>query len=132
MANTRIIINLFFIISTFIKCDDAKPPIYSKCENNPANDKYDCFDRISEEEKSDGYHCCYRKNTISNRASYECSLLEKDDYENIDGFEEDELKYDKLENPNLEDVEIECENQSNINIFKYKYLIFILLNLIIM
>ena len=58
--------------------------------------------------------------------------MEKDDYEDIDGFEEDELKLDKLTEPNLEDVEIECENQSNINISKYKYLIFILLNLIIM
>ncbi len=127
MANTSIIIYLFIIISIFIKCDDVEPPIYGKCEYNLANDKYDCFDRISEDEKNDGYHCCYGKRTDSTGSiNYKCYLLEKDEYEDIDGTE-DKFMY----SDGLRDLNIECENRSNIQIYKYIYLVFTLLNLIV-
>ena len=117
MAYTRIIIYFFIIIFTFIKCDDVEAPIYNKCENKATNDKYDCFDRISEDEKDDGNHCCYSKNTqATGVTTYKCRLTEED----IAAHE------------GLQEVKIECENQSNIQIYKYKYLILSLLSLIIM
>ena len=127
MANTRIIIYFFIIICTFIKCDDGEDPIYSKCQNNPPNDKYDCFDRISEDFKSDGYHCCYGKRTESTGSiNYECYLLEKDEFEDIDVTEDIIIKVDSLR-----DINIECENRANIQIYKYIFLVFTLLNLIV-
>ncbi len=69
MANTRIIIYFFIIISTFIKCDS------SNCYKTSPSDKYDCFESISQDDKDDGYHCCYRKNTDSNgNIGYECDI----------------------------------------------------------
>ena len=128
MAYTRIIIYFFIIIFTFIKCDDVEAPIYSKCENKATNDKYDCFDRISEDEKDDGNHCCYSKNTPETGVTtYQCRLLTRDDFEEIDVTEEDIAAHE-----GLQEVKIECENQSNIQIYKYKYLILSLLSLIIM
>ncbi len=127
MANTRIIIYFFIIICTFIKCDDKENPIYKKCENNAANDKYNCFDGISEDEKDDGYHCCYLKKTDSNgRIEYKCYLLEKDDFDYIE-----EIEDNFRQNEGLKDVNIECENRANIQIYKYIYLVFTLLNLIV-
>ena len=122
MANIPFIIYFFLIISSFIKCDRLN------CEKVVSpTDKYDCFDSIDEDDKEDGYHCCYRKNTRSSgNINYECDLIEKDDYEDIDYYKEEEsITY------GLSDISIECENQSNIQIYKYKYLIFTLLNLII-
>ena len=128
MAYTRIIIYFFIIIFTFIKCDDVEAPIYSKCQNKATNDKYDCFDRISEDEKDDGNHCCYSKNTPETGVTtYQCRLLIRDDFEEIDVTEENIAL-----NEGLKEVKIECENQSNIQIYKYKYLILSLLSLIIM
>ena len=128
MAYTRIIIYFFIIIFTFIKCDDVEAPIYSKCENKATNDKYDCFDRISEDEKDDGNHCCYSKDTqATGVTTYKCRLLIRDDFEEIDVTEKNIAL-----NERLKEVKIECENQSNIQIYKYKYLILSLLSLIIM
>ena len=125
MVNTRIIICFFIIISTSIKCD-----VYSSCDNSKPNDKYDCIDRISEDDKDDGYHCCYRKvkKTYWRGTSYQCYLLDKDEYDDIDGFE----KYLAQEyDDEYVSVKFECENQSNVQIYKYIYLIFTLLNLIV-
>ena len=128
MAYTRIIIYFFIIIFTFIKCDDDENPIYSKCEIKATNDKYDCFDRISEDEKDDGNHCCYSKNTPeTGPTTYKCRLLTRDYFEEIDVTEENIAAEE-----GLKEVKIECENQSNIQIYKYKYLILSLLSLIIM
>ena len=127
MAYTRIIIYFFIIISTFIKCDDDENPIYSKCEKKATNDKYDCFDRISEDEKDDGNHCCYSKDTPkTGPTTYQCRLLIRDQFEEIDVTEEDIAAHE-----GLQEVKIECENQSNIQIYKYKYLILSLLSLIV-
>ena len=127
MAYTRIIIYFFIIIFTFIKCDGDEAPIYSKCENKATNDKYDCFDRISEDEKDDGNHCCYSKDTqTTGPTTYQCRLLTKDEFDDIDATEED-IATDE----GLKEVKIECENQSNIQIYKYKYLILSLLSLIV-
>jgi len=127
MAYTRIIIYFFIIIFTFIKCDGDEAPIYSKCENKATNDKYDCFDRISEDEKDDGNHCCYSKNTPETGVTtYQCRLLTRDEFDDIDVTEEVFARDERLK-----EVKIECENQSNIQIYKYKYLILSLLSLIV-
>ena len=130
MVNTRIIIYFFIIICTFINCSDYNNPLYKKCEKWNPNDKYDCFDRISEDEKNDGYHCCYRKvkKTYGRGTSYQCYLLDKDEYDDIDGFVKNLLE--KYEDDYVS-VKFECENQSNVQIYKYIYLIFTLLNLIV-
>ena len=122
MANTRIIIYFFIIISTFIKCVN-----YDNCEKNTPNNEHDCFDRISEDDKDDGYHCCFISsidlNGLTNR---ECQILEKDEYYDIEGYKE-ELKNDL----HLQKVEVQCQ-QSYIKLDKYKYLMITLLNLVLL
>ena len=122
MANTRIIIYFFIIINTFIKCASGD------CEMTLSpTDKYDCFDSIDEDDKDDGYHCCYRKETLSNgNIDYKCDLLWKDDYNDIDYYKKQEKQ-----RGSLNDLNIECENKSNVQIYKFKYLIFSLLNLFV-
>ena len=123
MANTRIIIYFFIIISTFIKCVNR-----GDCESNTPNNEHDCFDRISEDDKEDEWHCCFRLNTMSSgTTTKECELLGKDDYYDIDGYKKDLLLYDT----SLKDVDIEC-HQSYIKLDKYKYLMITLLNLVIL
>ena len=121
MVNTRIIICFFIIISTSIKCD-----VYSSCDNSKPNDKYDCIDRISEDDKDDGYHCCFRVNT-HNAGTVEkfCEILEKDDFNDIEGYKSDEKKA----NTDLSNIEVEC-HQSYIKL--NKYMIFALLNLLVL
>ena len=130
MVNTRIIIYFFIIICTFINCSDYNNPLYKKCEKWNPNDKYDCFDRISEDEKNDGYQCCYQKikKTYGRGTSYQCYLLDKEEYDDIDGFVKHLLE---IYEDDYVSVKFECENQSNVQIYKYIYLIFTLLNLII-
>ena len=124
MANTRIIIYLFIIISTFIKCVNR-----GNCENASPNNEHDCFDRISEDDKEDEYHCCFLlKEMSSGTTTKECVLLEKDDYYDIDGYK-DGLLSDK--SSGLDDVDIEC-HQSYIKFDKYKYLMITLLNLVLL
>ena len=124
MANTRIIIYLFIIISTFIKCVNR-----GNCENASPNNEHDCFDRISEDDKEDEYHCCFLLKTMSSgTTNRECVLLEKDDYYDIEGYKDDLLS-DK--SSGLDDVDIEC-HQSYIKFDKYKYLMITLLNLVLL
>ena len=121
MANTRTIIYFFIVISTFIKCD-----IYKDCnDGNIPNDKYDCFDRIGEDDKEDEWHCCFIENH-GTTIYYSCELLGKDEYNDISGF-----KKDYIVGESLSDAKIEC-HQSYIKLDKYKYLIFTLLNLIVL
>ena len=121
MVNTRIIICFFIIISTSIKCD-----VYSSCDNSKPNDKYDCIDRISEDDKDDGYHCCFRKDTHrTGTVEKFCEILEKDDFNDIEGYKSDEKKA----NTDLSNVEVEC-HQSYIKLNKYT--IFALLNLLVL
>ena len=123
MANTRIIIYLFIIISTFIKCVNV-----GNCENAFPSNEHDCFDRISEDDKEDEYHCCFLLKTMSSgTTNRECVLLEKDDYYDIEGYK-DVLR---SEEPGLETVDIEC-HQSYIKFDKYKYLMITLLNLVLL
>ena len=131
MANTRIIIYFFIIICTFIKCDSGVKPIETrtKCIHERPNDKYECFNRISQDEKNAGYHCCYMKQSIaySQRVEYQCYLLDEDEYNDIDATEHNYFeKYEER----YRGINIECDKQSNIQINKYIYLIFTLLNLI--
>ena len=120
MVNTRIIIYFFIIINTFIKCD-----VYSSCQSSKPNDKYDCIDRISEDDKDDGYHCCFRKDTHrTGTVEKFCEILEKDDFNDIEGY-----KSDAKENTDLSNVEVEC-HQSYIKL--NKYMIFALLNLLVL
>ena len=122
MANTRIIIYLFIIMSTFTKCD-----IYSNCDGRIPSNEHDCFDRISEDDKEDGYHCCFLSLTNSGgNTQNECQLLDKDDYYDIAGCKR-ELKLER----NLKDVEIKC-HQSYIKFDKYIYLMITLLNLVVL
>ena len=122
MVNTRIIIYFFIIINTFIKCD-----VYSSCESSKPNDKYDCIDRISEDDKDDGYHCCFRKDTHISTSTVDkfCEILGKDDFNDIEGYKSDE----KIANSDLSNVEVEC-HQSYIKLNKYT--IFALLNLLVL
>ena len=121
MVNTRIIICFFIIISTSIKCD-----VYSSCDNSKPNDKYDCIDRISEDDKDDGYHCCFRKDTHSTGTVEKfCEILEKDDFNDIEGYKSEEIKKDS----SLNNLEVEC-HQSYIKL--NKYMIFALLNLLVL
>ena len=125
MANTRIIIYLFIIMSTFTKCD-----IYSNCENTTPNNEHDCFDRISEDDKEDEYHCCFRLNKMQDgTTNRKCELLEKDEYYDIDGYEDDLVS--EGSSSGLADVDIEC-HQSYIKLDKYKYLMITLLNLVLL
>ena len=63
MANTRIFIFLAFSLITFIKSDLA----YS-CEKTVSpSDKNECFGRISEYKKWEGWHCCYATQTPRSR-----------------------------------------------------------------
>ena len=123
MANTRIIIYLFIIISTFIKCVNI-----GNCENAPPNNEHDCFDRISEDDKEDEYHCCFRLNKMQDgTTNRKCELLEKDEYYDIDGYEDVLVSTE----PGLENVDIDCL-QSYIKLDKYKYLMITLLNLVLL
>ena len=120
MVNTRIIICFFIIISTSIKCD-----VYSSCDNSKPNDKYDCIDRISEDDKDDGYHCCFRKNIYESTEEKFCEILEKDDFNDIEGYKSEERKKDS----SIKKLEVEC-HQSYIKL--NKYMIFALLNLLVL
>ncbi len=123
MANTRIIIYFFIIINTFIKCS-----VWSSCENSVPNDKYDCIDRISEDDKDDGYHCCLRVNTYKEgetTTTKTCKILEKDEFNDIDGYIDDLLKGDNT----LDNVDVQC-HQSYIKL--NKYMIFAFLNLLVL
>ncbi len=53
-------------------------------------------------------------------------LIFKDDYDDLDYYIKEEKK-----DYTLKDLNIECENQSNVQIYKFKYLIFTLLNLFV-
>ena len=105
MANTRIIIYFFIIICTFIKCDSGVNPLYAKCHSVAANDKYDCFGGITQDEKDDGNHCCYSKYIGSSTGdiSYGCDLLDQDEYNDIDGTKETLIM-----DYGLRDINIEC------------------------
>ena len=55
MANTRIFIFFAFILITFVKSD-----LEYSCEKaGTPSDKNECFSRISEDDKKEGWHCCY-------------------------------------------------------------------------
>ena len=55
MANTRIFIFFAFILIAFIKSD-----LEYSCEKaGTPSDKNECFSRISEDDKEEGWHCCY-------------------------------------------------------------------------
>ena len=120
MVNTRIIIYFFIIINTFIKCS-----VYSSCDSSKPNDKYDCIDRISEDDKDDGYHCCFRKDIYEDREEKSCEILEKDDFNDIEGYKSEERKKDS----SLKKLEVEC-HQSYIKLSKS--MIFALLHLLVL
>ena len=122
MANTRIIIYFFVIISAFIKCD-----IYDICDGiNPSNEN-ECFDRISEDDKEDGYHCCHISSIKTDGTTEkECEILIKDEYNDIDGYKNEWIKDNKLK-----DAKVVC-HQSYIKLDKYKYLMITLLNLVLL
>ena len=72
MVNTRILIFLFLIVCSIVKCS-----VYSDCENgvNPS-EKNECVDRIDKDKKEQGYHCCFRKNyEYDETTNYECDLF---------------------------------------------------------
>ena len=124
MANTRIIIYFFIIINTFIKCS-----VWSSCENNVPNDKYDCIDRISEDDKDDGYHCCLRVDTYTGeaRTTKTCEILEKDEFNDIDGYIDDLLR--KNTDGTLDDIDVQCyQSYLKLNI----YMLFAFLNLLVL
>ena len=121
MANTRIIIYLFIIIIIFIKCD-----VYRNCESRGTpNDKNDCIDRISEDDKDDGYHCCFIAITSGGVTDRNCEILEKDEFNDIGGYKS-EIKAGYTDSP---DVDIQCyQSYMKLN----KYMIFSLLNLLLL
>ncbi len=124
MANTRIIIYFFIIINTFIKCS-----VWSSCENSVPNDKYDCIDRISEDDKDDGYHCCLRVDTYTGetRTTKTCKILEKDEFNDIEGYIDDIL--DKNTDGSLDNVDVQChQSYLKLNI----YMLFAFLNLLVL
>ena len=121
MANTRIIIYLFIIISTFTKCD-----IYDNCDGGVPSNEHDCFDRISEDDKEDGYHCCFiSSNDLNGLTGKECQILEKDEYYDIEGYKKELIRNGKLS------PEVKC-HQSYIKFDKYTYLMITLLNLVVL
>ena len=90
MSNIRIIIVLAFLLNAFIKSD-----LYSTCETGTPSDKNDCFDRISEDEKEREWHCCYATQTpkttsSTTTTSHRCDLLGEDEYNDINGYIQDE------------------------------------------
>ena len=121
MVNTRILIFLFLIVCSIVKCS-----VYSDCENgvNPS-EKNECVDRIDKDKKEQGYHCCFRKNyEYDGTTNYECDLLESDEYDDIEGYIEDE----KSDDTSKKDIKLECY-QSNLKLYKSQYIQFALMNL---
>ena len=118
MVNTRILICLFLLVCSIVKCD-----VYSDCENgvNPS-EKNECFDRIDKDYKEQGWHCCFitYKNEVTETIYHECGLLEGDEYDDIDYYKEKNY---------LEDIE--C-HQSYLKLNKFKYMEFALMNLFLL
>ena len=121
MVNTRILICLFLLVCSIVKCD-----VYQDCEYgvNPS-EKNECFDRIDKDKKEQGYHCCFRTNYESDlTTNYECNLLDSDEYDDIEGYIEDVKSYDTSK----KDIKLECY-QSNLKLYKSQYIQFALMNL---
>ena len=122
MVNTRILICLFLLVCSIVKCD-----VYHDCEYgvNPS-EKNECFDRIDKDKKEQGYHCCFRTNYESDfTTNYECNLLDSDEYDDIDGYIKKEMSYS---GPQRNDIKVEC-HQSNLKLYKSQYIQFALMNL---
>ena len=120
MANTRILFCFFLIVFSTIKCD-----VESDCEGGVPSEKHECFDRIDEDYKEQGWHCCFltyktEETEGTGTIYHECGLLESDDYDDI---EYSKKKYD------LEDIE--C-HQSYLKLNKFKYIEFALMNLFLL
>ena len=124
MVNTRILICLFLLVCSIVKCD-----VYQDCEYgvNPS-EKNECFDRIDKDKKEQGYHCCFRTNYESDlTTNYECNLLDSDEYDDIEGYIEDVKSYDTSK----KDIKLECY-QSNLKLYKSQYIQFALMNLFLL
>ena len=117
MANTRILFCFFLIVFSTIKCD-----VVSDCEDDVPSEKHECFDRIDEDYKEQGWHCCFLtyKEEGTETISHGCGLLESDEYDDIEYCKK---KYD------LEDIK--C-HQSYLKLNKFKYMEFALMNLFLL
>ena len=125
MVNIRVVVFLIFFMNIFINGQQLE----KKCQTDIPNDKYDCFDRIDEEQKED-FHCCFRTNYASDGTqSYQCDLVGKEDFEDIEGYKEDEIA-----GTSYEKIDVDCY-QSHLNINKTNknsYFLLFIFNLLLM
>ena len=117
MANTRILFCFFLIVFSTIKCD-----VESDCYGGVPSEKHECFNRIDEDYKEQGWHCCFitLKKEDTKTIYHECDLLESDEYDDIGDYKEKNY---------LEDIE--C-HQSYLKLNKFKYMEFALMNLFLL
>ena len=121
MVDIRVIIFLIFFMNVFINGQ-----LTEKCQTDIPSDKYDCFDRIDEDKKED-FRCCFRTNYESDDTqTHLCDLVGKEDFEDIEGYKEDELAA-----TNFKKIDVDCY-QYNLNIKKNSYFLLFIFNLLLM
>ena len=72
-----------------------------------ASSASECFDRLSNNEKDEGYYCCFEKAKKNGAVISDCVLLSEDDYDDINSYIGD------IEDLGFTDVSVVCENSPN-------------------
>ena len=103
MFNIRAIIFFVLLINTVIKNQNEASG--DSCEKINPSDKLECIDATTEDDKDLDRKCCYRIDEKQDGTKqFSCQLLTEDDYNDIEDFEEEELRY----NTNLKLVKLDC------------------------
>ena len=103
MFNIRAIIFFVLLINTVIKNQNEASG--DSCEKINPSDKLECIDATTEDDKDLDRKCCYRIDTKKDGTKqFSCKLLNDDEYNYIEGYEEEELQ----DNINLQLIEVDC------------------------
>ena len=95
---------IFSLLLCYISSDDN---VFDRCEGKIASSEIECASNLKDEEKKEGYHCCYftGKNAIGQNI-FQCKFLNNEEYKDLDGTSNNIL------DEGFTDISIKCPDES--------------------
>ena len=110
---------IFSLLLYFILADDN---MLYRCEEKKASSEIECASILKEEEKNEGFHCCYFSGKDTNGENiFKCTFLNNEEYKNLE-----ETTYNMMDQGYTEPF-IKCADESSSFYLKLSILYLILI-----
>ena len=116
-------IYLSIILSLLLYFISADDDVFERCNGKIASSVIECASILKDDEKKDGFHCCYftAKNSLNEENVFECKFLNNEEYKDLDGT----ANY--MIDEGYTDISIKCQDDSGYLKLSVFYLILIIL-----